>query len=350
MDNKVKKQQIKRLFDYSFPENKAWNDWFFDEVYADDEAMLLYDEEKPVSSLFLQKYKFLFHGEEVDLGYIAGANTDRKQRGRGFMSTLLKDAMKESYRRGDTFLGIIPANRRLYFFYDKFGFATVVYNDIERYTSLHSFPLSEGLKGVKPTYESFHKLEKMRCPTVLHSETDFRRILEDIKLDNGAVIEVDDPEGEPLAMVFGIPASDEIHVKTILGNNHEAIDMALGLLKAELNVELPIFARRAPGVRQQMLRAFGMLRIINVEKTLDALAKNHKDIAQLIRVTDPIISENNGLFRIRNGKCVKTDEANEKATIDVKIDILTAIIFSGEEMGRIFGLPTSHPQMDLMLD
>ena len=36
-----KKNRIQRIFTQAFPAPPRWTDWFFDEVYSDDEAMLL---------------------------------------------------------------------------------------------------------------------------------------------------------------------------------------------------------------------------------------------------------------------------------------------------------------------
>ena len=90
---------------------------FFDQVYRDDEAMLLTDQSgSAVSSLLLQRYAMSFHGSEAPVSYIAGAATRRSKRGQGYMSSLMIDALRESAVRGDMLCSLIPADEALFFF------------------------------------------------------------------------------------------------------------------------------------------------------------------------------------------------------------------------------------------
>ena len=344
-----KQRKIKAIFDSSFPADLAWNNWFFKNVYCDEEALLLESGGKPASCLFLQKYRFNFHGEEVDLGYIAGAATDRSMRQHGFMSQLLDIALKKSYERGDVFISLIPASRRLFFFYDKLDFATVFYVDIERYTSLHAFATTEGYADVEPTYEDFIRLEHGRSATVLHSERDFKNILMDNELDRGSVAAVANPDGEVVAMAFATENDDEIHVKELISTDEKASEMALGIIKSDLG-EKPMVVYGPPTGRKAMLRARGMMRIVNAEKVLAALAKRHPQINQVIRVRDRHLPENNGYYIIKKGICTRVETFDKPVSLDVTVSNLTKILFSSQKIGDIFNIPTSHALLPLMLD
>lgn len=347
-----KRTHIKSLYDSSFPQDKPWNQWFFDNVYKDDEGLILYEENKPVSCLLLQAYDFLFHGRNVRLAYISGAATHYKSRGKGYMTMLMKEALRTGYERGDALACLIPANRRLFFFYDKFQFASVVFADIERYTAIHAFPITEGYTVADPDYASFNRLERLRDATVLHSEKDFENILEDIAHDGGVAVRINDSDGQPLAMVFGTANRDEIHFKEILGIDKNAVDMAMGTIKTRLGVELPAVAWLSPTESSTQLRPRGMMRIVNVEKVLSALADSHPEINQTVKVRDRIIEPNNGIFILEKGKCRKlaADAEQPEITLEADVDVLTKILFSGSRIGNVFGFPTSHPTMSLMLD
>lgn len=351
-EQEKKKYRIKRLFDSAFPADKEWNNWFFEKVYREDEAMYIdNDEGKIASCLFLQHYDFAFHGQTVPLAYVAGATTDFKMRHQGFMSHLLREALQVSYDRGDTFIGLIPAERRLFFLYDKFGFATVVLADIERYTSLHSFPVSDEYVCVEPTFEAFSALERLRSATVIHSEEDFENILFDITHDGGCVVQINDSENRPMAMAFAVGGSSEIHVKELLGPDPRANNVALGEVKNRFDTELPMAVWRLPTGRQASLRAHGMMRIVNVRNALSALAAAHPTLRKQIKVSDPLIQENNAIFILKDGNCtesIKTDGI--KLDLDVTVDVLTKILFSSAAIGNIFNIPSSHPAMALMLD
>lgn len=349
-----KKAEIERLFNAAFPEDAEWNRWFFDRVYNDSEAMLLTDQDKPVSCLMSQKYDFKFHNQYLPLAYICGVATDRRLRGHGFMSSLLKNALHESYLRGDAFAGVIPADRRLYFFYDKFGFATVVYSGIERFASLHSFPIEKDLCFVTPTYQAFASLEKMREATVIHTERNFIDILYDINHDGGCVVQVEDDKNSPLAMAFATANETEIHVKELLGSYPPALDMALSEVKRKLGSDKTMIVYGVPKDSAPFaLRARGMMRIINVLNVLSALAGQYPNLSQNIRVRDNLIKENEGLYILHGGECLfrHNDEgAKIKISMEVTTDVLTKILFSDKYIQNVFNIPTARPSMSLMLD
>ena len=350
MEEHKKKNLIRRLYDFAFKEDLSWNDWFFERVYKDEEAFLLTGGGNALSCLLLQKYGFWFHGEETKFGYICGATTDVKSRHKGYMGELMVKALQESYARGDVFAGLIPASRLLYFFYDKFSFSTVVFSEIERYTSAHVFPKTEGYKVTAPSYSGLSKLERERRSTILHSEEGFNNILEDIAHDKGTVVQIDNAEGETAALAFATVSGAEIHVKELLGSDALALDMALGAVQEELRVEMPMVVWREPSGRSSSMRSRGMIRIINVEKALETLASKNPKVDQVIRVSDKIIPENTGIYILKDGKCTRVDHTLRHLSLDVTVDVLAKIIFSGERIGKIFNLPTCHPMMPLMLD
>lgn len=355
-ERKHRKSQIKRLFDNAFSNDKEWNNWFFDKVYNDDEAIQLEVDGKTVSCLFLQHYDFRFHDRILGLGYVAGATTDYKMRHHGYMGHLLHEALHVAFERGETFVGLIPAERRLFFLYDKYGFATVVFADIQRYTSLHSFPFSDEYQIVEPSYEAFRELEDLRSSTVVHSASDFENILYDVRHDGGTIVQINDIENRPMAMAFGASNGSEIHVKELLGVNPRANDMALGEVRNKLAVELPMAVWRLPSGRQASLRKRGMMRVVNAEMALRALAEAHPNLSKKIRVSDPLIAQNNATFTVSQGKCRRVEDnvvdgvASVKVDFDVTIDVLTKILFSSNSIGNILGIPASHPAMSLMLD
>ena len=116
---------------------------YFDQIYRDEEALLLKDAtDAPVSSMMLQRYAMSFHGQEPGVSYIAGAATRRSKRGQGFMTRLMLAALEKSAADGDILCTLIPANEALYFFYGRYGFSTVFYTKEQRFTAFHGSQLS----------------------------------------------------------------------------------------------------------------------------------------------------------------------------------------------------------------
>ena len=79
-----KKDLIRRVWNECFNDSPEYTDMYFSRIYTDDDALLEVAEDgRPVSILQVHPYTMLFHGAEAQLGYICGAATARKYRGRG---------------------------------------------------------------------------------------------------------------------------------------------------------------------------------------------------------------------------------------------------------------------------
>ncbi len=344
-----KSNDFRKLFTGGFSESAEWTDWFINHVYTDDSAMIAYGGGGPAAALLLDRYSLKLGSSEVDLGYISCATTMRPLRGQGYMRRLLTDALLESEARGYAVASLIPASTRLYFFYDKFDFATVLYADEQRYTSLHVFSPDQRFKEVTPTYEDFHALESRLEAVVLHSERDFDNILTDNALDGGYVISVADEEGKPAAMLFASVGSEASVVRYLLATSDEAAETALAMLKERIG-ELMIIGWAQPTEDPFFLKSRGMLRIVSVERLLAAIAAEHPEMDQVIRVHDRLISANDDVFVVRRGRVDRGASSGRRVTLDVHIDTLAKIIFNSRRIGETFSIPTFRPSMSLMLD
>lgn len=348
----VTKDKVSRLFNSAFPENPAWNRWYFDKVFSLDDAMLLDKGGNPVSTVTLARYTFLFAGSELPLAYLCNIATAEQARGKGYMSELIRMALNESYSRGDVFAALIPAYDRLYFFYDKFGFSTTIYLDCERYTSVHKFIANPDYRIVPADCNILDTLERNRQNTVLHTPEQFARIIEDLEMEGGtAAAAVSVADGSPAAIAFASPShdGDELVVREILAVNDDAAETVLAQLRYRYP-DLRFVINAMPGQRRAALRARGMMRLVNVEKALEAMARRYPDTEQVIRVHDSIIPNNNGVYVLHRGTCQRQDATMRRLSLDVDVRVLTSILFSSEKVGQVFGLSTSRAMLPLMLD
>lgn len=341
------KSEFKRLFREAFDEPARWIDWFAESVYRDDDLLALEEDDRVVSALLLSRYEMSFHGTRLPIGYISCVATAKAYRGRGLMHRLITRAINVAAERGDAICTLIPAGDRLYYFYDRFDFATVYYVDEMRYTALHTFTADTDFKPVAPDYATFSRLEALRPCTVMHSERDFVNIMHDIGLDGGKVLAVSGPDGRA-AMAFA-SIGESVTVKDLLATDCRAAEAVLALVRAEVG-EKPIIVWGEPDRRATRLRSRGMARIVNVEAVLSTIAAADHDVDQVIRVTDPYIQANNGIYIMRNGECDRTEHTMRRITLDVNINVLTRIIFSSPRIADVFGLPGARPMLPMMLD
>lgn len=346
----AKINDVRKLFESGFNESAEWTDWFFNKVYNDENALLSTVNSQPASFLMLDPYRLKLADRTVDMSYLSCATTARQLRGQGHMGRLIKDALMEAASRGQALVALIPASTRLYFFYDRFDFATIFYADELRYTSLHNFVYDERFVEVQPAYEHFSQLETARRSAVLHSRQNFENALTDNALDGGAVISIADREtGAPAAMLFATIGEHAAVVREILAVSEAATDSILHLLRQRIG-ERMIIVWTAPSDNPSLLRSRGMGRIVSVEKLLEAIASQYPSTDQVIRVRDRVLSDNDGVFIIHGGHVEHVSSTMRRITLDVGIDTLAKIIFNSKRIGDTFSLPTFRPSMSLMLD
>ena len=179
-----KKAAIRQIWYECFHDTTQWMDMFFSKVYDEEDALVLEYNGHAVSSMLLRQYKMLLYGEEISMGYISGAATRRMERGRGYMSELVRIALRQAHHRGNVLVSLIPASRRLFYFYERMGFSTVFYVKNDRYTSLHSFVPEGSYFRIEDydtdmVYDFFSSCELRRDGTVIHSRDEFNHIMDD---------------------------------------------------------------------------------------------------------------------------------------------------------------------------
>lgn len=352
-----KKTIVRQIWQECFRDTPQWMDMFFSKVYDDDDALVLEYNNKPVSSLLLQKYMMAYHGEEIPMGYISGAATRRQERGRGHMSGLLKIALRQARHRGDMLVSLIPASRRLFFFYDRLGFSTVFYIKEDRYTSLHHFSPKEKYCRITDidadkVYDFFSRSEAQRDGAVLHSRRDFTNILEDNRLDGGEVIAIS-REGSDEIVALGIAVVDDSEPRVVVRDMFAIDDDAAeGLLDRfrEIYPDYPFTVIRpvTPGARPIESRA--MTRIVNVGALLGVLARRDPSLKIVVKVRDAIIPDNDRTFIVDSGNVSAVTRYDGHTDLDVTVQTLASILFSTPRVGDVFGLPAVRPFMALMLE
>lgn len=350
-----KRDTLKRLWAESFGDSAEYIDMYFDRVYNDSDALTLEIDGKTVSSLLLQRYVMKFHGQEVPTSYIAGASTRKQERGKGYMSALIIDSLIESRRRGDMFCALIPAQPHLYFFYDRFGFATTVYYDYQRYTSVHHFPYDGSYTDVDnhfspDIYEAFHNFEMQQECGIIHSQRNFLNILDDLTLDHGKFIALSHAsDGSVAGMGFAFESDGYISVRCLLHADKNARSAVLERIRYAWP-DSPICVMANPDKQPCNLHARGMFRIIDAGECLRTIAAANPQWKCAIKVTDPILTDNNHIYIIANGRSDTNDSYRGKLDFDVNADILTRLIFSSQSIGEITSFPSCRPTLRLMLD
>lgn len=359
----MKKNDILKIWSECFPsDSPRWRRMFFDAVYVDDEALTLTDSESglTVSSLLLLSYSMTFQGANAGVGYIYGAGTLKKFRARGYMSRLMRAALQEASDRGDTFAALIPANAPLRKYYRRFGFSTTFFTFPERYTAAHNFTFNGNYIELPDDdarlFSAFERMMSARPCCIQHSRAQFLTLMDDARLSGHSFIAVGDAStGEPLAMLWAEPepASSTLKVKELLAESNDAEHAVLSALKRH-NPNSPMTLMRQPSDRAigSNFTPGGMARVVNAEQALRTVAGNNSQTSLTIRLTDPILPENNGIYTLRGGTLSINNIHSPAPAVDLDLtpEVLTAMLFSSTPIAEITGLPACRPHMSLMLD
>ncbi len=349
-----KKDAVLKLWRECFNDSDQYVDMFFSKVYRDDDALLLEEDDRPVSSMLLQRYAMNFHGVTISVSYICGAATDPRSRCRGCMTELMREGLRRSFDRGDMLSTLIPASEHLYHYYGHFCFSPVFYVDLERYTSAHTFR-HEGEYTMytaldsEEAYSFFRTMMEQRDCTIQHTEEQYRQILMDNSADAGIVSAIADCCGNPAAMAFTVPVDGEAIVKDVLAVDDDARNAVLEEVHREFS-DMPITVYAYYKPTEGELQPRGMARIVNAEECLSVISAAYPKMNLALRVSDPVIDENNGTFVISGGECRKDDSYDGKLDYDIDIEVLTSIIFGNDVTRNLLDFPAVRPFISLMLD
>lgn len=356
-----KRDDIIKIWQESFSDSREYVSMYFDRVYRDDEAIALTDAQGvTVSSLLLQRYSIAFHGSVLPVSYIAGAATRRAQRGKGYMSQLMRDALMASAERGDMLCALIPSRSALYFFYERFGFSTVFFTKEQRFTALHSFPVEGEYHEMDKTaaddvWEAFDRFQHERECYILHTRRDFDNIQADLDSDGGdfVVIGADDEDRGPhiVAMAWAVKRDDLLLVTDVMGDDEDSRTAALRALRGRYPGVPFLLLGRPTDTMGGRLMPRGMARVVNVGLLLSAVARQYPKWESRIRVADPLLPElNSHTYIIKGGVCEVDDSYAGRLDLDVPVDVLGDIAFSSTEIGDVMRFPSVRPMISLMLD
>lgn len=352
-----KKENIRSLWRECFRDSDEYLDMYFDRIYRDSDAETVESDGKTVSTLLSQPYQFLFNGKELPATYLAGAATRRSARGRGHMTHLVEEAILRSAEKGDLLCALIPSHDWLYFYFDRFGFATVFLTDTQRFTSCHPFSSASGIeyKIVDDPYsdavmEAIERFERQRPGGILHSRRDLINLLDDYAMrPDGTFIAVGRGDCSVAAMVWAYGAGEILQVNELLGVDDDARQAAMRALRQRFPDRPMRFLAPADSPGHRHLYARGMARIADARLCLETVASANPDWRSTIRIHDPLVEKNNRTFRIAHGRCELTEQDGaERLDLDVDITVLAKILFSAPPTGQLVGIPSARTHISLM--
>ena len=302
------KWQTRALWKLCFNDSDDFIRLYFSQKYRTQYNTYRMEEGRVIAALQRLPYILWYRGECIPVGYISGACTCPEYRGRGIMGELLKEAHKQMYQDGKVFSMLIPANVGLFHYYNRFGYTDcmvqpspsesfVMVDDVTTGQQITVFRSMSELENVDTLQDFLEKNMKLHSCAMLHDEDDWKVVLSDLFLAEGVLVVEKGTNQEIKAMMLAVVADSQLRVLEYVGRE-EDYKLLVGCAFTSLNLpqNTDVFISRTSS----------QVRVLNVERSLTLYAQEHPDVCMKIRVVgDDCILENNGIYRLEGGVCVK---------------------------------------------
>lgn len=182
--------QVRALWEYCFDDTSEFVDFFFQNRYAPENTLAVFDGGKLASCLQLLPYTLRIRGRSLSCPYIVGIATWPEYRGRGLVRRLLRAALDQMIARDISISVLLPFS---YPFYRKYGWEICYERTV--YENFLSEPAAQqGEDTLLPIHPEWDIPSLALCYDrymqpyqgyVERTEADWRRTLEDLRLDQG---------------------------------------------------------------------------------------------------------------------------------------------------------------------
>lgn len=348
-------EATERLWRICFKDTDEFIRLYFQMRYKDEINMPVYGEGKMIAALQMIPYPMTLHGRIIPTSYISGACTHPAYRNKGIMGGLLSNCFRRMYSDGVLMSTLIPAEEWLFDYYSKYGY-TVAFDyslhqtDMSQLNEFISHSITEYVFShtSREIYSYFsHKMHNRPC-CIQHTPEDFEVVLADLRLSGGKLF-VCHTSSEITGLAFCIPEKARLYMPELLYNDITIRNSLFKKASDYFNMPKIEYLSPATGINDKRL---GMARIIHVERILQLYAQTYHTLQITLAVSDNIISENCGIFRVTHGTCERINKA-EKDCIPLTINELTQVLLGyrvSQLPSSLQNIPSCRPYMSLMLN
>lgn len=357
----TKKEQVMDLWRKNFQDSEEFIRFYFERKYSDENSLVYEENGKALSALLMLPYPMTWSGTLLTTSYISGACTLQEARNHGLMSMLLQEAFLEMHKRNIALSTLIPANDRLFQYYGHLGYAAV----FSYSTTSYAVPPAQAMPSdpffspehfdaefAQQHYPFFRDTLMQKNCCVQHTEEDYLAIVEETYLSGGRLLVcASEDRQSTTGWALAVPEADTLYVKEMLYRSQQEQATLLHALFSIFHAP-SVTCRQFPGQSGQ--NRYGMARIIDVQYMLSHLAAQNPDLSLRLKVYDPQLPANNGIFTLAAGECISSGHLNRPADIETDIPSLTKALlgYQPDQLPQpLNGLSENqYPYMNLMLD
>lgn len=190
-----KKKSALRLWEECFEDTEQFVEFYFNNIYKDRYTYIGLNMSTPVSHLQTIPYRISIDGKTFPANYISGACTSEEARGKGYIRSLMLEALGERKKKGDIYSILIPANDELFNFYEtKLGYKPFFFEEKTESISLIKDFLPNNPIKATDIIGIIKNIERLRIfPCVKHSIGQIRNIIREYEIfENYDIIYIKD--------------------------------------------------------------------------------------------------------------------------------------------------------------
>ena len=258
---------LKKMWKLCFQDEDSFIDYYFDEIYKNDETLVYLENGKPAASFQMIPYSLKNGTDIFPAGYIYGAMTHPDFRRKGFMKELLFASFDLMRKRGFDYTFLIPQEEWLFNFYKKFGYKAL--NSMSWRAKQSEAPQSsdspcrvyydataDQAYNDKTIYPVYHHFLSEISQVVLKTEKQFEQILDDFFDENGVLIVNEQ------GIAFTFREENQITIKEFFYKNQKVKDSFLkGIRDYYAREEIEILSSS-----DKLTGAKGMIKRLNDSK------------------------------------------------------------------------------------
>lgn len=314
--------ETRHLWERSFSDPRAFIDLYFREKYRTERNEVIMRDGRVVSALQKLPYPITYGGRMLPASYVSGACTDEKYRRRGLMGELLDQTHRAMQKEGALLGFLIPATEELATYYTKFGYTPCFRFGWE---TVAAQPLAEDvvvIQSIEPPLEYIRARMQERPMCVQHPLADLCAVADDMRLAGDTLWEARRGTLVVAAAICRAEADGVLLRECVYDDEAAREALIAGVAAHYGRTEVDVI--HLPATEGDY---FGMARIIDAQGMLAAYAALHPEADCVIGVTDPLLTENDGYYRLAGGQCERLQTSVpevQQHTIATLTDLLVA--------------------------
>ena len=318
IDSEEIKEQTRNLWRTCFHDSEDFMDIYFEEKYSDENNFTIRHDGQVISAMQMLPYALSVYKSVAHVGYVSGLATLPQYRRQGLAGRLLNESIRKLNAQGGIISFLVPADNKLREFYQRPAngaywtttFRTEMKFEIpaDKDHEYPDFSLEEPDEWGEEIYVFYRRMQRNEPFTLRAAENDFFAAVRDCDAEGGHTLVVRH-NGNICGLCIANPIADgRILVQDLVYSKEDALYTILRHLR-DAYPEKELFTYMEVGGEAKGARAYAMARIVNVKRFFNLVINAFPGFQLHVGVGDDYaVPENNGYYKIGNGKCVVTDE------------------------------------------